>query len=326
MKTILTAAFIALTTTSAFAHDSIQITGSSTVLPFATIAAEAFGENTNSGTPIVEGGGTGAGIKKFCEGVGDNTVDIADASRQMKDEEKALCVANGVTEITEVRLGYDGIVFATDINGAPFALTPSEVYLAINKDSITATWNVINPDLPNQKILMLVPGTKHGTREVFDQKVVLQGCKDTGKYDEFLATLTDPKAAEKECTSLRTDGTVVEIDGDYTETLNRLKTDTDAVGVFGLSFYKNNTATLQVATVNGVEPTVETIADGSYPVSRPLYFYVKNAHLGSVPGLADFVKFFVSDEMAGPDGALVEDGLVSDPKLADTQQSVDGLN
>ena len=323
MKTLVLSIALVLSTISvAEARDSIQITGSSTVLPFATIAAEAFGENSGFNTPIVEGGGTGAGIKKFCQGIGDDTVDIANASRAMKEEEKATCASAGVTDITEVKLGYDGIVFATDINGTPFALTPSMIYKAIGKDSTAASWKDVDPSLPDQKILMLIPGTKHGTREVFDQKVVIQGCKDTKAYDTILTKVTDPKAAEKECASLRTDGTIVEIDGDYTETLNRLTTDTNAVGVFGLSFYENNTATLQVATVNGIEPTVATIADGSYPVSRPLYFYIKNAHIGSIPGLKEFAQFFVSDDMSGPNGALVQDGLVSDPELSKTQDKL----
>lgn len=323
MKTFILSLTFALSLCSAAnARDTIQITGSSTVLPFATIAAEAFGENSGFNTPIVEGGGTGAGIKKFCEGIGEDSVDIADASRQMKDEEKATCAAAGVTDITEVKLGYDGIVFATDINGNSFALTPSFIYKAINKDSTAVSWKDIDPSLPDQKILMLIPGTKHGTREVFDQKVVIQGCKDTKTYDDILAKLNDPKAAEKECSLLRTDGVVVEIDGDYTETLNRLNTDKNAIGVFGLSFYENNTSTLQVASVNGIEPTVNTIADGSYPVSRPLYFYVKNAHIGSIPGLKEFAQFFISDDMAGPEGTLVQDGLVSDPELAKTQDQL----
>lgn len=311
-----------LLATSAYARDNIQVAGSSTVLPFATIVAESFGENRNFPTPVVEGGGTGAGIKKFCEGVGNDTIDIVTASRTMKDEEKIACADAGVTDITEVRIGYDGIVFASDIQGGLFSLTPAIVYSAINKDSTVSSWSDIDASLPAEQISVLIPGTKHGTREVFDQKVLIQGCKDVGKYDEFLATLNDPKAAEKECASVRTDGFVTEIDGDYTETLNRMKTNPASVGVFGLSFYENNTDTLQVATMNGVEPTVETISDESYPVSRPLFFYVKNAHFNTILGLHDFMQYFVSDDMAGPDGALSEAGLVSDPKLADTQALV----
>ena len=322
MKIMLTAAVIALTTTAAFARDNIHIAGSSTVLPFAVIAAESFGENSEFVTPVVEGGGTGAGIKKFCEGVGDDFIDIVNASRAMKQDEKDACATAGVTDITEVRIGYDGIVFASDINGTPFALTPSMIYLAINKESTIASWDMIDAALPAQKISMLIPGTKHGTREVFDQKVLLQGCKDTAMYDQILAKVGDEKAAEKECASVRTDGAVVEIDGDYTETLSRMKTDPNAVGVFGLSFYENNSSILHVATVNDVVPSIESIADGSYPVSRPLYFYVKNAHVDSIPGLAEYVNYIVSDDVAGPGGMLEEYGLVPDPELAATQAAV----
>lgn len=322
MKSYLLIAAMTVLATSAYARDNMQIAGSSTVLPFATIVAESFAENYDFPTPVVEGGGTGAGIKKFCSGVGEDTIDIATASRKMKDEEIQACADAGVTDITEVRIGYDGIVFASDSSDAPFDLTPAMVYQAISKDSKFTSWNEIDPSLPSQEILMLIPGTKHGTREVFDQKVIIQGCKDTGAYDEILSKVTDPKEAEKECSTTRTDGKVVEIDGDYSETLNRLKADRNALGVFGLSFYENNMDTLNVATVNGVTPSVETIANGSYPVSRPLYFYVKNEHISTIPGLMEFAQFFVSDEMAGPEGLLASNGLVPDPDLVSTQNAL----
>lgn len=304
---------------SAYARDNIQVAGSSTVLPFAIAAAESFAENTDFPSPVVEGGGTGAGIKKFCSGVGENTIDIATASRQMKDDEKAVCVSNGVDQITEVRIGYDGIVFASDIHGASFNLTPLQVYQAIKADSTFANWNEVDASLPNEKILILIPGTKHGTREVFDQKVMIQGCKDSGDYDVIAQQISDKKEIESKCSAIRADGSVIEIDGDYSETLNRMKSDPHAVGVFGLSFYKNNTASLQVATVNGVEPSVETIASGEYAISRPLYFYVKNANVGTIPGIMEFAQYFISDEVAGPEGLLFDVGLVPDPELAKTQ-------
>ena len=175
----------------------------------------------------------------------------------------------------------------------------------------------------------MIPGTKHGTREVFDTKVIEEGCKATGAYDLFLAAATGEddkakaKAAAGECLKLRTDGLSVDIDGDYTETLARLDADKSAVGIFGLSFYQNNTDKLRVATMGGVVPSVESIAAGEYPVSRPLFIYVKKAHIGVIPGLKEFVTFFVSDEMAGPDGPLAEYGLVSDPELAATQAAVE---
>lgn len=312
MKFLLITVFSLLAST-AVARDTIQIAGSSTVLPFATIVAEAFGENSEFNTPIVEGGGTGAGIKKFCEGTDDSSIDIVTASRPIKKEELASCASAGVTDISEVRIGYDGIVFASINTGPAYALTAKDIYLAIGKDSTAVTWSDINPQLPEEKILMLVPGTKHGTREVFEQKVMIAGCKAV-KGDIS-------KDEEKLCVELRKNS-VVEIDGDYTETLTRIKTDMHAIGVFGLSFYENNIDTLKVASIDNIAPSAETIATGDYPISRPLFFYVKNAHIGSTPGLKEFAQFFVSDDMVGPDGLLVEYGLVTDPKLADTQTAL----
>jgi phosphate transport system substrate-binding protein len=333
----LSASALALLAAPVFARDQIQVTGSSTVLPYATIVAEAFGENFDFPTPVVEGGGSGAGRKKMCEGVGENTVDIANSSSRIAKSDIELCAANGVAEIIEVRFGYDGIVFASDVAGADFALTPADVYGALAAkvakdgalaDNAAVTWSEVNAALPAQDILALIPGTKHGTREVFDVKVIEAGCKETGAYDLFLAAAegADDKEkdgnAKKACLELRTDGKSIDIDGDYTETLARLEADKKAVGVFGLSFYQNNTDKLKVATIGGVVPSTETIASGDYPVSRPLYFYVKKAHIGVIPGLKEYIEFFVSDDMAGPDGPLAAYGLVSDPELAATQAAV----
>lgn len=337
VKLTVSALALAAAATAVNARDQIQIAGSSTVLPYATIVAEAFGENFDFPTPVVEGGGSGAGRKKLCEGVGETTIDIANSSSRIKQSDIDLCTANGVTEIMEVRIGYDGIVFASDIGGADFAFTPADIYGAlaaqtVKDGALTAnavkTWADVNPALPAQDILAFIPGTKHGTREVFDVKVLEEGCKATGAYDLFFAASTGAdEAAKKEeavknCTTLRTDGVSVDIDGDYTETLSRIDANKTAIGVFGLSFYQNNTDKLKVATVDGVVPSVETIAAGDYPVSRPLYFYVKKAHLGVIPGLKEYIEFFVSDDMAGPDGPLAAYGLVSDPELAATQAAV----
>ena len=323
--------------TAAHARDQVQIAGSSTVLPYATIVAEAFGENFDFPSPVVEGGGSGAGRKKLCEGVGENTIDIANSSSRISQSDIDLCKTNGVEEIMEVRIGYDGIVFASDVNGAEFAFTPSDIYNALGAkvmkdgalvDNANKAWNEVNANFAAQPIQMFIPGTKHGTREVFDVKVLEAGCKETGAYDAFLATAegADDKAkasaAVKSCLALRTDGASVDIDGDYTETLARIAADTNGIGVFGLSFYQNNTDKLRVATMNGVVPSTESIAKGEYPVSRPLFFYVKKAHIGVIPGLKEYIEFFVSDDMAGPNGPLAEYGLVSDPELAATQQMV----
>jgi phosphate transport system substrate-binding protein len=318
---IITTALILASTANA--RDNVQITGSSTVLPYATIVAEAFGENFDFPTPVVEGGGSGAGRKKLCEGVGPNTVDIANSSSRMGDEERAACEA-AIGSITEVRIGYDGIVFASRNENQGFNnLTPAHIYLAISARSAVTNWKEVDPSLPDRDILIYIPGTKHGTREVFDVKVMEAGCKMVGTYDLVMKQNGgDKKAAVSECLKVRTDGIAIDIDGDYTETLSRMETNNNGIGVFGLSFLLNNTSTLYAATINGVTASTETIASGEYPISRPLYFYVKNAHLDSIPGLREYVEFFMSNDMAGPDGPLAQYGLVPDPELAATQAMI----
>ena len=326
MKFLLITTF-SLLTTIASAKDALHVTGSSTVLPFVTIAAESFGENYEFNTPIVEGGGTGAGIAKFCETSDAESVDIANASRKMKSSELALCRKNGVSDVLEVRIGYDGIVFASDVNGAEFAFTPSDWFKALAAEVEVAgklvpnpytKWSEVDSKLPDQEIMVFIPGKKHGTREVFDLKVITVGC--TVFKTDKLFKVRDGKA--EGCTALRQDGRAIEIDGDYTETLQRLNTNPNAVGVFGLSFYENNTDKLRVATFQGEVPTRETIASGKYRVSRPLYIYVKTQHYGTTSGLKEFVQHVVSNDLAGPEGIMVEAGLVADPKLADTQALV----
>ena len=331
MKLTATTAAIALTATTVAARDNVQVAGSSTVLPYAAIVAEIFGENFDFPTPVVESGGSSAGLKRFCEGVGANTIDIANASRAIRDSEIAVCAENGVTDIIEVRIGYDGIVFASDINGPSFEYTPVDWYKALAAEhfidgelvpNTLETWDQVNPAFPAQPIQAFVPGTKHGTREVFEEKVILAGCEEGGFLQAMLDAGVDEDTAEGKCMALRTDGRSVDIDGDYTETLARIEADVNGIGVFGLSFYENNTDKLQVATMSGVVPTTESIAAGEYPVSRPLYFYIKAAHIGVIPGLKEYAEFFVSDDIAGPDGPLAEYGLVSDPELADVQATV----
>ena len=332
-----TVAVLAASTGLALARDNVQVSGSSTVLPYATIVAELFAENFEFPAPVVEGGGSGAGRKKLCEGVGVNTIDIANSSSRITQSDIDLCNANGVTELMEVRIGYDGIVFASKVDGADFAFSPADIYGALAaqvvKDGALVAnaakqWSDVNEALPAQNILAFVPGTKHGTREVFDVKVIEAGCKATGALDLFKAAAEGADDKEKEanakkaCLNLRTDGVSVDIDGDYTETLARLDANPTAIGVFGLSFYQNNTDKLKVATMDGVVPSVESISSGEYPVSRPLFFYVKKQHIGVIPGLKEFVEFFVSDDVAGPDGPLAQYGLVSDPELAATQEAV----
>ena len=313
----LTAAF-AMAASFASARDQVHVAGSSTVLPYASIVAEAFGENFEFPTPIVEGGGSGAGRKRMCEGVGLNTIDIANSSSLMKAEQAETCQAT-VGKVTEVRIGYDGITFSTRHENQGFEdLTPLQIYQALKAGSTAKTWADVDPSLPNVDIKAFIPGTKHGTREVFETKVMLAGCKAAGEYDKSLGK----KPAEKACFKVRTDGASVDIDGDYTETLASLDANVNGVGVFGLSFLLNNTDSIYAAKINGVMPSTESIASGEYPVSRPLQFYVKHAHLDQVPGLKEYIEFFVSDEIAGPNGPLADYGLVSDPELAATQDMV----
>lgn len=314
MKKIL--AILALVASPAVARDNIQIAGSSTVLPYASIVAEAFGENTDFPTPVVESGGSGAGQKRLCEGIGLNTIDIANSSSLMKKETWEMCEKE-IGKVVEVRIGYDGIVFAANLSNKGFDnMTPEEIFHAVRADSPYTKWNEINPNLPDENITVFLPGTKHGTREVFEKKVMISGCKAAGLYDTL---------GKKGCVQVRKDNVAVDIDGDYTETLARMSSNPSAIGVFGLSFLINNTDKIYAADINGVTATVESIASGEYPISRPLQFYVKIAHLDVVPGLREYIQFFVSDDIAGPDGPLAMYGLVPDPELAKTQEMVSGL-
>jgi len=314
------AAVIALATATAVAsaqsRDTIQIAGSSTVLPFASIVAEEFGNAfPDFKTPVVGSGGTGGGLRQFCEGVGANTIDIANASRRISAKEIETCNANGVNKIQEVQIGYDGIVFATSASKDDFALEPVHVFKAIAAqvaidgklvDNPYKTWNEIDASLPNQPISVAIPASNHGTREVFQEKVIADGAKEAGLPE------LDKEALAKVTTTFRQD-VVIEISGDYTETLARLQSNPDTVGVFGLSFYEQNRDTLKVATVSGVTPNLETVASGDYPISRPLYFYVKGEHVGVVPGINEYVEFFLSEPVAGLGGTLEAAGLIPAP-------------
>ena len=312
------AAIIALTS-AAVARDQVQVAGSSTVLPYAKIVAETFGETyPNFKTPVVESGGSGAGIKQFCEGVGEDKIDIANSSRAIKAQELETCKANGVADVEEVKIGYDGIVFATDINGPDFAIEPVDMYKALAAqvvvdgklvDNPYTKWNEVNAAFPEWEIAAYIPGEKHGTREVFEEKLMSAGCDK----DALKAAGVADDAVAKACIAVRKDGKAVDIDGDYTETLSRIDSNKTGVGVFGLAFYENNADKLKVATVGGVVPSVDTISSGEYPVSRPLFFYVKKAHLGVIPGLKEYVEFFLSDDMVGPDSPLADYGLVAAP-------------
>ena len=307
---------ITVATTANAARDTIQIAGSSTVLPFTSIVAEEFGNTfPQFKTPVVGSGGTSGGLKQFCQGVGDNTIDIANASRKIKDTELAACKKAGVKTVQEIKIGYDGIVFASNAKKAVYKLKPVHVFTAISAQLPSngklvanpyTTWNQIDPSLPKEAITLVIPASNHGTREVFQEKMVDAGCE---AFDYFKNLEKD--AQKKACSTFRKDGRVIEIAGDYTETLARLKTSPNAVGVFGLSFYDQNRDKLRVATVNAVTPSEKTILSGQYPVSRPLFIYVKGEHLKSIKGLPQFAEYFLNKKVSGKGSKLERAGLIS---------------
>ena len=303
-------------TTANAARDTIQIAGSSTVLPYSSIVAEEFGNTfPQFKTPVVGSGGTSGGLKQFCQGVGDNTIDIANASRKIKDTELAACKKAGVNQIIEVKVGYDGIVFASNSKKAAYKLRAQHVFAALSAQlpsngKLVANpytrWNQIDKALPNEPITLVIPASNHGTREVFQEKMVEAGCESYTYFKNL-----DKDAQKKACSSFRKDGKVIEISGDYTETLARLKTSPSAVGVFGLGFYDQNRDKLRVATVNNVVPSEKTILNGSYPVSRPLFFYVKGEHLKSIKGLQQYSEYFLNKKVSGKGSKLEKAGLIS---------------
>ena len=299
------------------ARDEIRIVGSSTVFPFSTAVAEQFGKSGGFKTPVVESTGTGGGIKLFCAGVGVDHPDVANASRKIKDSEIASCKENGVTEITEVKIGYDGIVLANSKASAPLNLTVKTVFLALAKqvpvdgklvDNPYKSWSEIDPALPNAAIEVLGPPPTSGTRDAFVELVMDKAC---GEFAEIKALEGDAKKAA--CQTVREDGVFVEAGENDNLIVQKLEANAAAVGIFGFSFLDQNADKIQGSAMDGVTPTFETIADGAYEVSRPLYFYVKNAHVGVIPGLKEFVAEFLSDKATGDEGYLADKGLIPLP-------------
>ncbi len=306
---------------AAQARDQIRIVGSSTVYPFASVVVERFGRNTAFPTPVIESTGSGGGLKLFCAGVGENHPDITNASRAIKDSEIELCKANGVDEIVEVKIGYDGIVIANDRTAPAFELSLRDVFLALARQvpdgdgNLIAnphqTWQDVNPALPATPIKVLGPPPTSGTRDAFAELAMEGGCKT---FDWIAAIKAEDKGRYKAiCHSVREDGAYVEAGENDNLIVQKLQADPQALGVFGYSFLDQNADTLQGAVIEGVDPTFEAIADGSYPVSRPLFFYVKKAHVGVVPGIADYVAEFTSEAAWGEFGYLSDRGLVPMP-------------
>jgi phosphate transport system substrate-binding protein len=300
------------------ARDRVSIVGSSTLFPFASVVAETFGRRGPWKTPVVESTGTGGGFRVFCRGVGADTPDITDASRPMTDEERARCASNRVGPVVGLRVGADGILMANSRLGPPFVLTRRQIFLAVAKTvplngRIVANpfrrWREIDAGLPDLPIKVYGPAPNHGTRDAFVALVMAPPCE----------RLTEVRALSKEaqrtlCQAVREDGAWIDISGDYALVLGRLVADREAVGILGYSFLDQNRGKIQAAQIDGVAPTLESIGTGLYPLSRPLYLYVKRAHVGKVPGLAEFLAEFLSERAAGPNGYLVEKGLAPQPK------------
>ncbi len=306
---------------SALARDQIRIVGSSTVYPFTTVVAEEFGRTTKFKTPIVESTGTGGGLKLLCAGVGVDSPDIANASRRIKQSEVDSCAQNGVKEITEIKLGYDGIVIASSKASPRQALTLRHVFLALAKQvpapsgervpNPHKTWKDVDASLPNLPIEVLGPPPTSGTRDAFNELAMEGGCKTFPD----LKALKDSNEEEFKmiCHSIREDGAYVEAGENDNLIVQKLVANPKALGVFGFSFLDQNGDVIQGSTVEGVEPNFTSIAEGRYPVSRALYVYVKNAHLKSIPGIREFIAELTSEKAMGDEGYLVERGLIPGP-------------
>ncbi|PIP37618.1 MAG: phosphate ABC transporter substrate-binding protein [Desulfobacterales bacterium CG23_combo_of_CG06-09_8_20_14_all_52_9] len=305
------------------ARDTISIVGSSTVYPFATVVAERFGKGGQYKTPKIESTGSGGGFKLFCAGVGVEHPDITNASRRMKDTEFETCAKNGVTEIVEVKVGYDGIVVANAKSAPLLKLTRKALFLALAKEvpdpkggekvipNPYKTWKSIDASLPDVKIEVLGPPPTSGTRDAFVELVMEEGANS---YDWIKALAKSDVKKHKAITNgIREDGAYVEAGENDNLIVQKLEANKNAFGIFGFSFLDQNADKIKGSLIEGMEPTFENIASGKYPVSRPLFFYVKKAHAGVIPGIKEYVAEFTSDKTWGPDGYLSEKGLIPMP-------------
>lgn len=323
------ACFILATTSMAVqaqsARSQISIVGSSTVYPFATVVAEQFGRTTEFRTPTVEATGSGGGLKLFCAGIGVGTPDIANSSRRIKASEVRNCARNGVTDIVEVKIGFDGIVIANSVDaGEPWSLTLQDVYLALAKDvpdptggeSLVRnpynTWQQVRSELPDVAIEVLGPPPTSGTRDAFVELAMEGGCRE---FPQIAAMEdNDSDRFKSVCHTMREDGRFVEAGENDNLIVQKLQTNASAFGVFGFSFLDQNMDVVQGAYVNGVGPTFDNIASGDYPVARSMYMYVKKAHVGTIPGIREFLAELVSDRAMGDFGYLADRGLIPLPE------------
>ena len=303
-------------------RDYVYIVGSSTVYPFSTVVAERFGRGSGERTPKVEATGSGGGLKLFCDGIGASYPDIANASRAIKASEVERCAVNGVRDIVEVRIGYDGIVLANAARTEPLALSLQDIYLALAKhvpgedaESVVPNphrnWSDVRAGLPRRAIEVLGPPPTSGTRDAFLELAMEAGCRAV----PWIAALEETEAGRFRslCHAIREDGAYVDAGENDNLIVQKLQANPGAFGIFGFSFLDQNAARVRGVAVEGVEPTFEAIADGSYPIARPLYFYLKSAHLDLIPGLRGFLAEFTSERAWGDDGYLSDRGLVPMP-------------
>jgi len=298
----------------------IRVVGSSTVYPFTTIVAETFAAEGNT-APVIESTGTGGGMKLFCAGTGVDHPDFTNASRAIKSSEKETCAANGVTPL-EMKVGYDGIVFAVSNEGEALEVTPRELFQALAKDvpqengnvvpNPFTTWNQINPKFPAIKIEVLGPPPSSGTRDAWVELVMEAGCKSY-KWVKAIEK-TEKDKFKGICHGIREDGAYVEAGENDNLIIQKLANNPNAYGIFGYSFLDQNRDVLQGSSINGVAPTFESIADGSYPASRALYVYAKKEHMGVIAGMSNFMELYLSDDVAGQDGSLGDAGLIPLPQ------------
>ncbi len=316
------AAGMAVASSQALANrDHIMIVGSSTVFPFSKVVAERFGlKNKNFKAPKVEPTGTGGGFKEFCKGLGVGTADIANASRRIKQSEFDSCKANGVSDVVEVHIGYDGIVLASSLKSESINLTPKDIFLALAKkipdpkggetlvDNPYKTWKQVNATLPDLEISVMGPPPTSGTRDAFAELAMEGGCKSfawVGALEK-----TDSNRYKAICHGIREDGAYVEAGENDNLIVRKLEENPKALGIFGFSFLDQNADKVKAASINGEAPTFDSISDGSYPVSRPLYFYVKKAHVGVIPGIQPYLAEFTHERAWGDEGYLAEKGMI----------------
>ncbi len=308
------------------ARDQIRIVGSSTVFPFSTAVAEQFGRTSPFKTPIVESTGSGGGLKLFCAGDGDDTPDIANSSRRIKSSEVSLCDENGVKEIVEIRIGFDGIVLANSRKSEPIALTSKQIFLALAREIPVAgklvanpnrTWQDVDPSLPDRKIEVLGPPPTSGTRDAFVELAMEGGAKQIPMLKALRES--DKKAFKAIAHAIREDGGYVEAGENDNLIVQKLDANPSAIGIFGFSFLDQNEDRIRGSQIDGIAPTFEAIASGDYSISRSLYFYVKKDHVATVPGLREFIAEFTSDRAMGDEGYLADKGLIP---LSDADRKV----